>query len=55
MKKFLALLLMFTFAVAPVVGCGGDAKKDEKKGTEEKKDAGADKKDAAAEEKKDAK
>lgn len=37
MKKFLALLLMFTFAVAPVVGCGDSGKKDEKK-TEEKKD-----------------
>ena len=48
MKKFLALLLMFTFAVAPVVGCSSD-KKDEKK-TEEKKDEkkSEEKKDEAA-------
>lgn len=43
MKKFLALLIMFSVCLAPVVGCGSGEKKDEKK-TEEKKDA--EKKDA---------
>jgi Ni/Co efflux regulator RcnB len=52
MKKFLALLIMFSFVGAPLVGCNKEEKKDEKKAAEkdgEKKDA--EKKDA---EKKDA-